>query len=159
MRGINYIIRKKGEYKMATQITSEINESDTKSIISEVIDDINQAIPIIKNLLESASFSLNEGNFEEAGKILSPTIATLNFISQMIEVLESEIVDENIIKNIKINNEELLTVQKRWIDKIEELKDSINKKDLVRASDIIAYEFPYEIENQVNILNTLLSKK
>jgi hypothetical protein len=159
MRGINYIIRKKGEYKMATQITSEINESDTKSIISEVIDDINKAIPIIKNLLESASFSLNEGNFEEAGKILSPTIATLNFISQMIEVLESEIVDENIIKNIKINNEELLTVQKRWIDKIEELKDSINKKDLVRASDIIAYEFPYEIENQVNILNTLLSKK
>lgn len=144
---------------MATQITSEINESDTKSIISEVIDDINKAIPIIKNLLESASFSLNEGNFEEAGKILSPTIATLNFISQMIEVLESEIVDENIIKNIKINNEELLTVQKRWIDKIEELKDSINKKDLVRASDIIAYEFPYEIENQVNILNTLLSKK
>jgi len=143
---------------MATQTTPEINESDLKSIISEVIDDINKAIPIIKSLLESASFSLNEGNFEEAEKILSPTIATLNFISQIIGVLESEIVDENIIKNIKINNEELITVQKRWIDKIEELKDSINKKDLVRASDIIAYEFPYEIENQINILNTLLSK-
>jgi len=143
---------------MATQTTPEINESDLKSIISEVIDDINKAIPIIKSLLESASFSLNEGNFEETEKILSPTIATLNFISQIIGVLESEIVDENIIKNIKINNEELITVQKRWIDKIEELKDSINKKDLVRASDIIAYEFPYEIENQVNILNTLLSK-
>ncbi len=134
-------------------ITGQESKSK-KEIISEVVEDINKTMPVIKNLLESVSFSLNSGNFEEANRILSPTITSLNFISQMISALESEAGDG--FSSIKINGEDIISVQKRWIHKLEDLKNSINKRDIVRAADIISYEFPYEIDCQMEILKKLL---
>jgi len=125
-------------------------------IISEIIDDITRSVPIIKNLFESVSLSINSGKYEEAHKILESVITTLFLISQMISALEEEVGEK--IEEIKINGEDITTVQKRWIEKLEELKRCVVKNDMVKVGDIIAYELPIEIEKQVEILKKLIEK-
>ncbi|MCX7647761.1 MAG: hypothetical protein N2Z60_04030 [Elusimicrobiales bacterium] len=133
-------------------------EKTKEEIIKDVVEDVSRTIPVIKNLLESVSISINSNNFEEAIKLLNPVITTLVFVSQIISYLESES-DKNEIDSITINGEKISEIEKKWILKLEELRNSIRNNDMIKAGDIISYELPAEIERQVEIMKRLVAKK
>jgi hypothetical protein len=133
-------------------------EKTKEEIIKDLVEDVSKTIPVIKNLLESVSISINSNNFEEAVKILNPVITTLVFISQIISYLESER-DKKEIDSITINGEKISEIEKKWILKLEELRNSIRNNDMIKAGDIISYELPAEIERQVEIMKKLVAKK
>ncbi|MGC8728140.1 MAG: hypothetical protein ACP5SD_02615 [Elusimicrobiales bacterium] len=133
-------------------------EKTKEEIIKDVVEDVSRTIPVIKNLLESVSISINSNNFEEAIKLLNPVITTLVFVSQIISYLESES-DKKEIDSITINGEKISDIEKKWILKLEELRNSIRNNDMIKAGDIISYELPAEIERQVEIMKRLVAKK
>ncbi|MEW6012798.1 MAG: hypothetical protein AB1602_05305 [Elusimicrobiota bacterium] len=133
-------------------------EKTKEEIIKDVVEDVSRTIPVIKNLLESVSISINSNNFEEAIKLLNPVITTLVFVSQIISYLESES-DKKEIDSITINGEKISEIEKKWILKLEELRNSIRNNDMIKAGDIISYELPAEIERQVEIMKRLVAKK
>lgn len=135
----------------------EIKEKTKEELISEVVKDITDTLPVIKNLLESVSFAINSNNLEESIKLLTPAITTLTFVSQIIAYLETEI-DDKEIKKILINGEKIEDIEKRWVLKLEELRNSIRNNDMIKAGDIISYEIPAELDRQVQIMQQLINR-
>lgn len=133
-------------------------EKTKEEIIRDVVEDVSRTIPVIKNLLESVSISINSNNFEEAVRLLNPVITTLVFVSQIISYLESES-DKKEIDNITINGEKISDIEKKWILKLEELRNSIRNNDMIKVGDIIYYELPAEIERQVEIMKRLVDRR
>lgn len=130
-----------------------VTEQNHMEILNEAARDAASAAPVIKNLLSSAAFALQKGNLQEAHDLLIPTITCLNFISQIIETLEETMGDR--MSAMRIDGQDVVTVQGRWVARLEELKDSINKNDMLRTADLLAYEVPTEFDSQVEILKRL----
>jgi len=128
-------------------------EKTQAEILGEAAREAANAAPVIKSLLESAAFALQRGNMEEAQKLLVPTMTSLNFMSQIMETLESGMGER--LAAMKLNGEDIIAIQSRWLASLEELKKSINNNDLVRTADLLAYEVSSEFDSQVAILRLL----
>lgn len=128
-------------------------EQTQSEILSEAAREAASAAPVIKNLLESAAFSLQRGNMEEAQKLLVPTMTCLNFISQIMETLEAGMGES--LSSIKLNGESVVALQAKWVTSLEDLKRSINANDMARTADLLACEVPAEFDSQVAILQRL----
>lgn len=130
-----------------------VTEQNHMEILNEAARDAASAAPVIKNLLSSAAFALQKGNLQEAHDLLVPTITCLNFISQIIETLEETMGEQMAV--MRIDGSDVVTVQGRWVARLEELKDSINRNDMLRTADLLAYEVPAEFDSQIEILQRL----
>lgn len=128
-------------------------EKTQAEILAEAAREAAGAAPVVKSLLESAAYALQRGDTAEAQKLLAPTITCLNFISQIISTLEQNAGDR--LAEIKLDGQNIVAVQSRWIKRLEELKNSIGANDMVRTADLLAYEISREFDCQVDILKRL----
>ncbi len=128
-------------------------EQSQIEILNEAAREATSAAPVIKNLLGSAAAALQKGNMQEAHDLLVPTITCLNFISQIIETLEESMGDR--MSELRINGMDVVSVQAKWVARLEELKESINRNDMLRTADLLAYEVPAEFDSQIEILKRL----
>lgn len=128
-------------------------EQSQIEILNEAAREATSAAPVIKNLLGSAAAALQKGNMQEAHDLLVPTITCLNFISQIIETLEESMGDR--MSELRINDMDVVSVQAKWVARLEELKESINNNDMLRTADLLAYDVPSEFDYQVAILKKL----
>lgn len=128
-------------------------EQSQIEILNEAAREAAGAAPVIKNLLCSAAAALQKGNTQEAHDLLVPTITCLNFISQIIETLEESMGER--MSELNIDGHDVVSVQARWVARLEELKESINNDDMLRTADLLAYDVPAEFDSQVAILKKL----
>ena len=130
-----------------------LHTSSRRPCVPEAARDAAGAAPIVKSMLESAAFALQRGNFEEAHKILVPTMTCLNFISQIMESIEADLGEK--LLAMQVNGQSIDSLQAKWIASLEELKRTIAANDMVRTADLLSCEVPAEFESQMAILKLL----
>lgn len=137
-------------------------ETQTKidiNILNDAINDIETTIPIIKSLTDSLNDSIHNSKTEDATSIINSVFKTLFYISQLIELIESELSSDINIKELTIDDKKVDEIEKKWIEKLTELKEAAINYDIIKACDIIKYDFPTEIENQIKLLKKLVQIK
>lgn len=137
-------------------------ETQTKldiKLFNEAITDIETTIPIIKSLTESVNDSIHNSKTEDAISIINSIFKTLFYISQLIELMESELSSKMNLKDLTIDDKRIDEIEKNWLAKLTELKEAAINYDITKACDIIKYDFPTEIENQIKLLKKLVQIK
>lgn len=140
-----------------------MTEAKTKVIdikaLNDAICDVEATLPIIKSLINSVNETIDNSMIDDALSIMNSIFETLFYISQLIEIIESELSSNIDLKEIIIDNKRACEVEKSWIDKLTELKEAASNFDIIKACDIIKYDFPNEIEYQVKLLKKLIEIK
>ncbi|MCK5706780.1 MAG: hypothetical protein KAI43_03945 [Candidatus Aureabacteria bacterium] len=146
---------KKKKYSSSDDIVIKTQKPEQAALTA--IREAKKQIPAFEKIIDEIITSQQKGEKEEAINKFSHLLKSVSDIIQLFKVLEQYLPDE--FENIQVNNKPIISINREFLEILQETKLAMEDQDFVTINDLLEYEIkPKILEDFLSILEELESK-